>query len=69
MPSTPAFMPLYTTERAGDLKPAMDATLTIEPPRCGSIASAAAWMPQITDLKPISTMRSITSGVISASGW
>ena len=47
----------------------MDATLTMAPPRSGSIASAAAWMPQITDLKPISTIRSIISGVISGSGW
>ena len=37
--------------------------------RLDVMVNNAAWMPQITDLKPISTMRSMTSGVISARGW
>jgi hypothetical protein len=33
------------------------------------MASAAAWMPQITALNPTSSMRSTVSGAMSGTAW
>ena len=68
-PSTPDLMPEYTMELGADLSAAVDATLTMAPPRSGSMTSAAAWMPQMTALKPMSSMRSSVSGWISSTLW